>query len=355
MAEGDSMRMKLKYVVEDTDRHGNVRLYYRRNGRKVRLRGPVGSPEFLTDYRRAAAGPKAPRKQSALKPGVLRAGTLHWLCAQYYKSAMFAELGAGTQKTRRSILERFCARKGNGEKRFAALTPRAIRKVRDEMLNTPEAANTLIKTLRQLFRFAVNYDHCETNPATSVELLRSKSEGYHSWTLDEIEAFEKKHPVGTTARLALALALYTGQRRSDLVLFGRQHVRDGWLIFTQQKNKSRNPVKLELPIIPELQRIIDASSTGDLAFLVNGYGRPYTSAGFGNRFRAWADEAGLKHCSVHGLRKAAAARLAELGCTEFEIMAITGHQTSKEVTLYTKGANQRVRAEAAMKKMGGQN
>jgi len=37
------------------------------------------------------------------------------------------------------------------------------------------------------------------------------------------------------------------------------------------------------------------------------------------------------------LRKAAAARLAELGCSEFEIMVITGHQTSKEVTRYTKG------------------
>ena len=58
------------------------------------------------------------------------------------------------------------------------------------------------------------------------------------------------------------------------------------------------------------------------------------------------------HCSVHGLRKAAAARLAELGCTEFEIMAITGHQTSKEVTRYTKAASQRTRAEAAFKKMG---
>lgn len=50
------MKFRLKYVVEDTDRHGNVRLYYRRHGRKVRLRGPAGSPEFLADYKAAAAG-----------------------------------------------------------------------------------------------------------------------------------------------------------------------------------------------------------------------------------------------------------------------------------------------------------
>ena len=48
---------------------------------------------------------------------------------------------------------------------------------------------------------------------------------------------------------------------------------------------------------------------------------------------------------------AAAARLAELGCTEFEIMAITGHQTSKEVTRYTKAASQKIRAASALVKM----
>jgi len=59
-----------------------------------------------------------------------------------------------------------------------------------------------------------------------------------------------------------------------------------------------------------------------LAFLVNDFGRPFTAAGFGNRFRQWCNEAGVKRCSAHGLRKAAAARLAELGATEHEIMAV---------------------------------
>ncbi|MEO0945016.1 MAG: tyrosine-type recombinase/integrase [Pseudomonadota bacterium] len=211
----------------------------------------------------------------------------------------------------------------------------------------------MVKALRQLFRFAVRYDHQDFNPAADVKLLRSNSEGYHSWTLAEIGKFEEKHPVGTTAGLALALALYTGQRRSDLVQFGRQHVRDGWLIFTQYKGRKRHPVKLEIPIIPELQRIIDASPAGDLTFLQTDYGRPFSNNGFGNKVRKWCDDAGLPHCTIHGLRKAAAARLAELGCTEFEIMAITGHQTSKKVTRYTKAASQRTRAEAAFPKMTG--
>lgn len=346
------MKMRLKYVVEDTDRHGNVRLYYRRNGHKVRLRGPAGSPEFLADYRAASRPPKDTKPKSE-RPGRVLPGSFKWLCAQYYKSAMWAELDPKTQMTRRRILERFAQHKGNGDKPYKLMLPRHIRTRRDEMIATPEAANSLVKVLRQLFRFALRYDHHDFNPAADVELLRSNSEGYHSWTLAEIEQFEEKHPIGTTARLALALALYTGQRRSDLVQFGRQHVQKGWLVFTQHKGRNRHPVKLEIPIIPELQRIIDASPAGDLTFLRTDYGRPFTNNGFGNKVRKWCDDAGLPHCSIHGLRKAAAARLAELGCTEFEIMAITGHQTSKEVTRYTKAASQRTRAEAAFRKMTG--
>jgi integrase len=122
-------------------------------------------------------------------------------------------------------------------------------------------------------------------------------------------------------------------------------------VFTQEKNKRCNPVRLEIPIVPELQRIIDCSPVGELSFLVTKFKRPFTAGGFGNRMRAWCDEAGLPHCSAHGLRKAAAARLAEYGATEHEIMAVTGHKTLKEVTRYTRAARQRVLADSAMKKL----
>ncbi|MGB2709877.1 MAG: tyrosine-type recombinase/integrase [Conexibacter sp.] len=166
----------------------------------------------------------------------------------------------------------------------------------------------------------------------------------HLWTAEEIVAFEECHPIGTRARLALALLLFTGQRRSDVVMLGKQHVRNGSLRFTQHKNRKRKPVTLEIPIMPELQRVIDSSSSGDLTFLVTEFGRPFTAAGFGNAFRKRCDEAGLKNCSAHGLRKAAAAKLAELGATEMEIGAVTGHATSKEISRYTRAARQKVLA-----------
>ena len=349
------MKMRLKYIVEDTDRHGTVRLYYRRPGEpKIRLRGPSGSPEFLTDYKRAAAGPVQPR--STPKVGTVLKGSIKGLCVDYYKSAMFRELDPRTQKVRRSILERFCQNKSDGDKPYRMLLPRHIRARRDEMMDRPEAANGMVKALRQVFKYAVRYDLHDSNPALGIEYLSGNADGFHSWTLGEIEQFENTHAVGTSARLALALALYTGQRRADLVTFGKQHVRGGWLSFTQHKNRNSKPVRMEIPIIPVLQQTIDASPTGDLTFLVTAFNRPFTSNGFGNRFRKWCDEAGLKNCSVHGLRKAAAARLAELGCTEQEIMAITGHRTSKEVTRYTRAASQKTRAESALRRMSdGQN
>lgn len=178
--------------------------------------------------------------------------------------------------------------------------------------------------------------------------LKRDSEGFHSWSIEEVERFEEKFPVGTKARLALALLLYTGQRRSDVVGFGPQHVKDGWLSFTQVKNRKRKPVTLSIPVRPELQAVIDATPSGHMTYLVTEFGKLFTANGFGNWFRRRCDEAGLPQCSAHGLRKAAAARLAEAGATENEIMAVTGHRTSKEVTRYTRGARQKVLAASAM-------
>jgi integrase len=341
------MKMQhMKYVVEDTDRHGNVRIYYRRTGQpKVRLRGPVGSPEFLADYQRAASSqPSANPTKAIATVQKAQPRTLRWLCTQYFRSPMYLQLDPTTRRTRRSVLERFCENKRDGDKPFAQLLPRHLRARRDVVMDTPAAANTMIKVLRQLFRFAVRYDLHDSNPAAQVEYLTVNPEGYHSWTLEEIKAYERAHPFGTMARFALVLALYTGQRRSDLVRFGWNDLhedREGvlWLIFTQHKGRNHHPISLEIPIIPDLQRFLAADGVGDTTFLVNDYGRPFTVAGFGNRFRKWCDAAGLPNCSVHGLRKAAAARLAELGCSEFEIMAIT------------RGASQKLRAASALQKL----
>jgi integrase len=303
------MRASIKYVVEDVDRHGNVRLYFKRRGcRKIRLPAKIGTPEFWNAYNAAAEAKElAPKKQNAgRKPAD---GSMRALVVNYYQSDDYKRLAPRTQRVRRLVLDAFC--KEHGAKPYAKLLPRHVRRFRDAKIATPEAANDLVKYLRQVFAVGIESDMCDTNPAASIKRLRSKGTGFHSWTPQEVAQFEARHPLGTKARLAMALLLYTGQRRSDIVEFGRQHVRDGWLHFTQAKNRNRNPVTMDLPVVPALQAVIDASPTGDLTFLVTEFRRPFTANGFGNWFRERCNEAGLPHCSAHGLRKASAARLAE--------------------------------------------
>src|SRR5947209_13039478 len=157
---------------------------------------------------------------------------------------------------------------------------------------------------------------------------------------------ESHHRPGTRARLALALLLHTGQRRGDVVRIGRQHIRDGVVHVRQQMTG----IELAIPIHPTLAAIIAETPADHLTLLTTQTGKPFSAAGFGNWFRDRCNEAGLPHCSAHGLRNAAARRLAEAGCTTHEIAAITGHASLGELVRYTKAVDQRRRAEAAMAK-----
>ena len=122
----------------------------------------------------------------------------------------------------------------------------------------------------------------------------------------------------------------------------------GWLTFTQSKNQNRKPVTLSIPILPELQAVLDAMPSSNMTFLVTELGKPFTSNGFGNRFRNWCDEAQLPHVSAHGLRKAGASIAAENGATERQLMVIFGWSTMKEAARYTRAARQKVLVASAM-------
>jgi integrase/recombinase XerD len=202
-----------------------------------------------------------------------------------------------------------------------------------------------------LFKWAVESQEAPPhNPAKEVAMIATNSDGYHTWTEDEIVQFEQRHPIGTKARLAMALMLYTTGRREDATRFGPQHVRGSRIVYTQAKNEHRKPVHMDIPVHPELKRIIDATLSGHLTFLVTQFGKPFRPAGFGNWFADRCKEAGVPG-RAHGLRKATATRLAEAGATPHMIQGLTGHRTLKEVEVYTRKAQQKLLADAAMEKL----
>lgn len=354
----------LRYVYEDVDRHGNVRVYFwRGKGHpKVRIRSAPGSVAFSEEYAAALAAsetPPTPEANDPLRPPLH--GTLRWLCVEYMKSAAFKGLDPRTQSGRRGILNHILDEKESpsSERVFAdvpisAFGADAMRVLRDRKGDLPEAANGRVKAVRQVFRWAIDakISGVRFNPARDVAYLKGKAGGFHTWTVDEVHRYEERHPVGSKARLALALYMFTGARKSDVVRLGRQHVRDGWLKFTAFKGRNTNPIIVEIPMLPALQEIIDASPTGDLTYLVTEFGRPFTANGFGNRMRKWCDEAGLPECSSHGLRKASATTAAENGATVNQLMAIFGWLTEKEAIRYTREARRKKLAASANRLLG---
>jgi integrase len=120
-------------------------------------------------------------------------------------------------------------------------------------------------------------DQRQDNPTTGTKRIKSRTDGFHTWTEEEISQFEAVHPVGGKARLALALLLYTAQRRSDVVGIGRQHIRNGVLHIKQKKTSA----SLAIPVHPELARIIAATPSENLTLLTTSFRKTFTAAGLG--------------------------------------------------------------------------
>jgi integrase len=345
------MRRPPKFVQGFLDRHGKPRFYFRRPGYKsAPLPGLPWSREFMEVYERAIAGQPLAIGAARVKPGSLRA-----LAVSYFTSIQFNSMKASSQRVRRRIIDRFCEQLDQdgqrcGDKNAATMRREHVVKLMAARADRPESANGLRKALRALMQHAIDAGIRTDDPTREVKKIKPKRKGgHHSWTEEEIAQFKARHAMGTRPRLALAVLLFSGQRKSDVVRMGPQHVRNGFLRVVQDKGGA----ELDIPVHPELAETIAASPSGHLAFVTTEFGRPFSVAGFGNWFREQCDMANLRHCSAHGLRKAAARRLAEAGCSEHEIAAITGHAILDEVRVYTKAANQKRLAAAAMAKVKG--
>src|SRR5262245_12348627 len=322
-----------KYCGWNIDRHGKRRVRFRWRGFSTYLTGTPWSEDFMRQYAAALDGVQA--QTGNIGAGRTIPGSVDALAVSWYR-ADFGRLKPSTQKLWRNILERF--RSEHGNKPVARLERKHIKDIMGAMATTPQAANNLLKVLRLLLNYAVEIGMIMNNPTIGVKRYKSQGDGVHTWTEDEIARFEGRHPIGSKARLAFALLLYTAQRRSDVIRFGWQHVQGDTIALRQEKTDT----PLLIPIHPELAKALAAAPKTNMTFLIGERSKPFTPDGFGAWLRARCNEAGLpRHCSAHGLRKAAATRLANAGCSTDQIKAITGHKALAEVARYTKAADQR--------------
>jgi integrase len=282
-----------------------------------------------------------------------------WLAQAYMASAEFRALDiGGTQRARRLILERTFevpihkdAKELFDNCPLHLFTHKAVKILRDRMADTPDAANARVQAIRVVFKWAQDNEvgGVTTNPAREVRRLPSKrSDGIPTWSQEEVEKFHTCHPRGTKARVAFDLLRYTGARRSDVIRFGRQHVKDGVLSYQPFKGrKKKSPVPVDLPILPELRATLDAGPVGDLLFLVSHYGKPFSANGFSRWFRKQCRAAGIEDRSPHGLRKAAAVAAAENGATPHQLGSMLGWKTLAQPERYTKAASRKRLARGA--------
>jgi integrase/recombinase XerD len=341
----DPMQVRLKYLTGDVDRHGNARFYVRVPGRsKVRIRGVPYSEEFMLAYNAAFVDKPPVPARSAVR------GSFRHLCQLYFSSLEFRQLDAKTQKWRRPVLEAISRQ--YGEEPVARMEARHIRKIVTEGTDKASVPQRRRRSLQALFKWAVENNEAVRNPVRDVT-IRYRSKGHHTWTLDEVDAFEKRHSLGSRAHLAMWLMLYTAGRREDAVRLGPQHIKGNRIRFTQAKNEHRSPVPVDIPVHPDLAAAIAATPSGQQTFLVTGeeHPKPFTPNGFTVWFRQRCNEAGLPHCTGHGLRKTAAVCLAECGATPHEIMAVTGHRNLAMVEHYTRAAGRAGLADSAMAKL----
>jgi integrase len=340
----DMPRPRPPYLHPARSRHGKLVWYVRKGARakKIRIRGEYGSPEFMAAYQAAIANAPAP-KTTEIKAAN---GTLEWAWLLYRQSASWQSKSNATRRQRENIMHHVLA--SAGSRPLKDINRAAIRDGVDRRAKTPSQAKNFKQTLSQFFKWLKGSEIVSDNPCDDVELpKRPKTGGFKEWTVEEILQYEARWPIGTRERVMLDVYMYTGLRRGDAAVVGKQHVRNG--VISLQTEKTGQWV--HIPLLDVLKRTLDAGPTGDLSFNATLAGRPFVKESLGTIFKEACKAAGIMNKSAHGLRKAAATRAADAGATAHELMAIFGWVDIKEAEVYTRNANRKHLAARAMRKL----
>lgn len=333
------MRRYPKWVSAFTDRHGIVRLRFRRTGSPSHyFQSAFGTGSFEAEYQACLLNePSAPADAWPV-------GSVGYLVHRYYQSQRWARLKPASKKKYGRILDKFCDE--YGLRSAARLKAYHVDAIIAKMLDTPAAAADLRKALSIVFRWAKKFELLKQNVIADTDPVRQKKGGWYTWTDEDIARFRSKWPLRTNQRAALELTLWTAGRRSDVHTLGPSDIRGGWLYFTQEKTDKGAAIF----IVPELELALSHVAQDAPAFILNRSGQPYTAESFSNWFRKARKAAGLDVGPLHGVRKAAARRLAEARATDAEGAAILGHD-SAVFAEYRAAANSKDLARSGLNKV----
>ena len=279
--------LRLDYVTRDKDRHGNVRYYFRRPGKKkLRLRGQPGSEEFMAAYAAALAGEKAeaePRNKS-----------LDWLCDRYFKSATFLALEDYTKRRKRTVLNQICditfgeakAARRLGTLPFEGMSKANVRKLRDMRADAPEAANFRLKQISALFSWAVVEEHAKVDPPKASNASRMRARAFipgPSWTFSPLSAIIRSERSRAFPWRFCCWLGVPGDRTFHLAFWRLARERRLDLLCAVQ-----GPEEIAADYHashPTAFAAVHNTPLGKETYLETAYGKPFTAPGFGNWFR----------------------------------------------------------------------
>lgn len=323
-------RPSLPYL-EKRSKAGREYWYFRRRGEPtVRLPDP-SEPDFLRAYE-AARDRKAARRPSR--------ANIAGLIDSYQDSPRWEKLAPRTQRDYRLVLGHI--RKSAGEMSVSAITRPAIISARDRNRARPRFANYLVQVYSILCEHAVDIGWLKANPVKGTKLLKL-GDGHKVWPAKAIEAY--RAAATGNALLIFELCLGTGQRIGDVLKMRWPDIEGGAIRVKQGKTGN----ELWIPLTPGLAGLLGAADKKGLTIVAGEDSKPlsYRRAAYAvDQHRAAAGAAGY---TIHGLRHSTAAALAEAGCTDAQIAAVTGHKSLRMVAKYRAGAAQKRLAKEAMR------
>jgi integrase len=355
------MRVRFRGYVPERMPSGETRHRVRVAGDpKKRIVIPVGpdDPAFSEHYHAARMG----QRIEHARPMAVAVNSLDGFIAEYLDH-LTAQVAAGrasplTLKQRRSLLKAACNFLSPERDRMGSLhvdlPQAAMLHIQDCWGSKTGQADNTIKSLSAAYAWGMSRGRVGANPAAGVPRIHKNQGGAVAWSSDDLRAFMAQHGEGTTARLWLLLALFTGARRADLAILGRANeVNRGGVTWLDYQPGKKGSAPASLPMAPQLYEAIRAMVVQGPAYLLTKHGRPFASAdSLARSIEDWTAQAKLTGRSSHGVRKGLAGLLAEMRCSEHLIMTILTHTNPVTSSVYTKSADRRAMAVEAVRVMG---
>lgn len=302
-------------------------LYFQRRGTPShRFSAAFGTPEFFAEYAFVLRG----------KPALPPSATFAGLVTAYKGSADYTRLAARTRRDYAKVLDYIVSKYGTLP--FAKMQTKDV--LRAQAANPGRFGDYIVQVFRILFAYAKRQGWMDGNPAQGLRMTRAKpkpEDAREPWPQEAKDAFREAFPVGARERLLFELMLGAGQRIGDTLQLRWNAIRDGGIELRQSKTGKL----LWVPLTRHLTAALAATPKTGLTIVAQENGRPVAYNTAQKWMRAARVKVGAERWDQHALRYSAVDELSEAGCTDEQIMSVTGHSTLDMVRLYAGRARQR--------------